>query len=35
MRGVTQFWIDESALSAVRKDEHEAVMLLGIRVESV
>jgi hypothetical protein len=35
MRGVTQLWIDESALRAARKVEHEAVMLLGIRVESV
>lgn len=34
MRGVTQVWIEASALSAVRKDEHEAVMLDGMRVES-
>jgi len=34
MSGVTQVWIDESALRAVRKDEHEAVMLDGINAES-
>jgi hypothetical protein len=34
MRGVTQVWMDESALRAVRKDEHDAVMLDGMRVES-
>jgi hypothetical protein len=34
MRGVTQSWIDVSALRVVRKEEHEAVMLDGINAES-
>lgn len=34
MRGVTQFWIEVSALSAIRNEEHEAVILDGINAES-
>jgi hypothetical protein len=34
MSGVTQSWIDVSALRVVRKEEHEAVMLDGINAES-
>jgi hypothetical protein len=34
IRGVTQFWIEVSALSAVKNDEHDEVMLVGINVES-